>query len=49
MLPNRTIGWILYSSGISGVSSAVEAETVAILFIDCMAVKAMPICLRISD
>jgi len=29
MLPNRTVGWTIYRSGISWVSSAVEAETVA--------------------
>jgi len=48
MLPNHTVGWTIYRSGISGVSSAVEAEIVARLFIDCMAVEAMPIRLRIS-
>ena len=48
MLLNRTVGWTIYRSGISGVSSAVEAEIVARLFTYYMAVEGMPIRLRIS-
>ena len=40
--PNHTTKWTVYKSGTSEVLSAVEAGSVVRLFIECMAVEAMP-------
>ena len=48
MFPNRTTKWIVYKSGTGEVLSAVESGSVARLFVECMAVEAMPMRLIMS-